>query len=108
MVLFFFYYLYKIKIHRHFQNIEKWINESAQGAIYFSMGSIIKGHTFPEEKRQMFTRAFARLPQRVLWKWENDTMPDKPENVMIQKWMPQYDILCKIFILHISPIKLNC
>lgn len=22
-------------------------------------------------------------------------MPDKPDNVMIQKWMPQYDILCK-------------
>lgn len=56
---------------------------------------MIKGHTFPEEKRQEFLRAFARLPQRVLWKWENETMPGKPDNVMIQKWMPQLDILCK-------------
>ncbi|XP_065159496.1 UDP-glycosyltransferase UGT5-like isoform X4 [Atheta coriaria] len=86
------------------KNIEKWINESKDGVIYFSMGSMIKGHTFPEEKRKIFLKAFGRLKQRVLWKWENETMPDKPDNVMIQKWMPQYDILChpnvKAFIAH--------
>lgn len=64
--------------------------------IYFSLGSMIKGHTFPEDKRRIFQRAFARFKQhRVVWKWENDTMPEKPDNVMIQKWMPQLDILCK-------------
>lgn len=63
------------------------------------MGSMIKGHTFPEEKRQIFMRAFGRLSQRVLWKWENDTMPGKPDNVMIQKWMPQFDVLCKLMAL---------
>lgn len=77
-----------------FQNIEKFINESTHGVIYFSLGSMIKGHTFPQEKKDAFLRAFARLPQRVLWKWENETMPGKPDNVMIQKWMPQFDILC--------------
>jgi glucuronosyltransferase len=76
------------------QNLEKWINESAHGVIYFSLGSMIKGHTFPDEKRREFLKAFGRLPQRVLWKWENDSMPGKPDNVMIQKWMPQLDILC--------------
>ncbi|XP_017768993.1 PREDICTED: UDP-glucuronosyltransferase 1-7C-like isoform X1 [Nicrophorus vespilloides] len=85
-------------------NIEKWINESKDGVIYFSMGSMIKGHTFPEHKKQAFLRAFGRLKQRVLWKWENDTMPGKPDNVMIQKWMPQFDILChpnvKGFVSH--------
>jgi glucuronosyltransferase len=77
------------------QNLEKWINESAHGVIYFSLGSMIKGHTFPDEKRREFLKAFGRLPQRVLWKWENDSMPGKPDNVMIQKWMPQLDILCE-------------
>lgn len=78
-----------------FQDIENWINNSDAGVIYFSLGSMIKGDTFPEEPRRAFTRAFAKLPQRVLWKWENDTMPDKPDNVMICKWMPQFDILGK-------------
>jgi glucuronosyltransferase len=77
------------------KNLEKWINESAHGVIYFSLGSMIKGHTFPDEKRREFLKAFGRLPQRVLWKWENDSMPGKPDNVMIQKWMPQLDILCE-------------
>ncbi|KAF5292539.1 hypothetical protein FQR65_LT01685 [Abscondita terminalis] len=85
-------------------HIEKWINESTHGVIYFSLGSMIKGHTFPEEKRQMFVRAFSRFPQRILWKWETDTMPGNPENIMIQKWMPQFDILShpnvKAFLAH--------
>lgn len=41
----------------------------------------------------MFIKVFAKLPQRILWKYENDTLPDKPNNVMINKWMPQYDVL---------------
>ncbi|XP_044254651.1 UDP-glycosyltransferase UGT5-like isoform X1 [Tribolium madens] len=86
------------------QDLEKWINESTHGVIYFSLGSMIKGHTFPDEKRSEFLKAFGRLPQRVLWKWENETMSGKPDNVMIQKWMPQLDILChpnvKAFISH--------
>ncbi|XP_045481096.1 UDP-glycosyltransferase UGT5-like isoform X8 [Harmonia axyridis] len=86
------------------ENIEKFINESKHGVIYFSLGSMIKGHTFPQEKKDAFLKAFARLPQRVLWKWENETMPGKPDNVMIQKWMPQFDILShpnvKAFISH--------
>ncbi|XP_066257468.1 UDP-glycosyltransferase UGT5-like isoform X2 [Euwallacea similis] len=85
-------------------DIEDWINNSDAGVIYFSLGSMIKSDTFPEEQLRAFIRAFAKLPQRVLWKWENDTMPDKPDNVMIRKWMPQFDILChsnvKLFISH--------
>ncbi|RZC34097.1 UDP-glucuronosyltransferase 1-7C-like [Asbolus verrucosus] len=77
------------------EDLEKWISGSPHGVIYFSLGSMIKGHTFPEEKRREFLKAFGRLPQRVLWKWENDSMQGKPDNVMIQKWMPQLDILLR-------------
>lgn len=59
------------------------------------MGSRIKTHSFPEEKRIAFLNAFSKLKQRVLWKWETESLPDKPPNVMIQKWMPQFDILCR-------------
>jgi len=56
------------------------------------MGSLLRGETFPIEKRQMFLNVFKKLPQRVLWKWEGE-LPGKPSNVMIRKWMPQRDIL---------------
>ncbi|CAH0561448.1 unnamed protein product [Brassicogethes aeneus] len=86
------------------KNIEKWIDGSSDGVIYFSLGSMIKGHTFPTDKRKEFLKAFGKLSQTVLWKWENETMEGKPDNVMIQKWMPQFDILChpnvKAFISH--------
>jgi hypothetical protein len=26
---------------------------------------------------------------RVLWKWETEHMEDKPDNVMLSKWLPQ-------------------
>lgn len=49
----------------------------------------------PTEKRMAFIKAFNKLKQRVIWKWENDTMEGKTANIMIGKWMPQLDILSK-------------
>lgn len=60
------------------------------------MGSLLRGETFPEEKRNAFLYAFSKIPQRVLWKWEGDVLPGKSDNIMISKWMPQRDILGKI------------
>nr|CAD7398190.1 unnamed protein product [Timema cristinae] len=75
-------------------DLDKFISEAKHGVVYFSMGSMIRAETFPEEKRRAFLEAFSELPQRVLWKWEGDELPDKPDNVLTQKWMPQFDILC--------------
>lgn len=48
-------------------------------------------------------RVFSRLKQRILWKFE-DELPNKPDNVMIGKWLPQSDILAhpnvRAFISH--------
>lgn len=43
------------------------------------------------------------LPHAVLWKFEADDLPDKPENVKIAKWLPQQDILSNICFLYIKP-----
>ncbi|KAL1509696.1 hypothetical protein ABEB36_004398 [Hypothenemus hampei] len=86
------------------QDIGAWLNNSADGVIYFSLGSMIKSDTIPLQQLKAFTNVFSRLAQRVLWKWESDTMPNKPDNVMIVKYMPQFEILChpnvKLFITH--------
>ncbi|XP_050443854.1 UDP-glycosyltransferase UGT5-like isoform X1 [Adelges cooleyi] len=86
------------------KDIQQFIDESEHGVIYFCMGSLLRGETFAAEKRSMFLNAFQKLPQRVLWKWENDDLPDKTANIMIRKWMPQRDILAhpkvKLFISH--------
>lgn len=47
---------------------------------------------------------FRNLKQRVLWKFENESLANIPPNVMIRKWMPQNDILSHpnviLFISH--------
>jgi Glycosyl transferases, related to UDP-glucuronosyltransferase len=75
------------------QNIEDFLNGAEHGVIYFNMGSMIRAETLPDEKRDAFLQAFSEMPQRVLWKWEADTLPGQPKNVKIAKWLPQFDIL---------------
>lgn len=77
------------------QDIEKFISGAKDGVILFSMGSILQSKSLPEKRLKAFMQAFAELPQRVLWKYENDTLPDKPSNVMISPWIPQRDVLGK-------------
>jgi glucuronosyltransferase len=69
------------------------MDDSKHGVIYFSLGSIAKTDTLAAEKRDAFLQAFAELPQRILWKWEADTIPKKPPNVKIARWLPQVDVL---------------
>jgi glucuronosyltransferase len=38
-----------------------------------------------EEKRKLLLGVFSKLKQRVLWKWETEDMPDKPDNVMLSR-----------------------
>jgi glucuronosyltransferase len=68
------------------------------------MGSIVKAKNFPENIREAFVRAFGRIKQKVLWKYENETLPNKPDNVRISSWIPQRDIMThpnvKLFISH--------
>lgn len=71
------------------------LDSATNGVIYISWGSMIRSHSLPERKREALVNALRKLDQLVLWKWENETMPNKPENVIIRKWLPQQEILCK-------------
>ena len=86
------------------KNVETFLDNAKDGVIYFSMGSIIKGVDWPVEKREAFIKAFGKLKQKVLWKYENETLPGNPGNIMIGSWLPQRDILAhpnvKAFITH--------
>ncbi|XP_049809361.1 UDP-glycosyltransferase UGT5-like [Schistocerca nitens] len=73
--------------------VQSFLDGAENDVIYFSLGSNVRSSTMPEHKRRAFIEAFAQLPQRVLWKWEVDSLPGQPENVMIAKWLPQQDVL---------------
>ena len=70
------------------------LDSATDGVIYVSWGSMIKAKTLPLEKRNELLKAFGAFKETVLWKWENETLPDQPKNVHIRKWMSQREILC--------------
>lgn len=86
-------------------NIKNVLDSAKNGVVYFSMGSNIKSTQLPKEKREAILKTFAKFPSiKFLWKWEDSELPGKPNNVHIQNWWPQDDLLAhpnvKCFITH--------
>jgi glucuronosyltransferase len=85
--------------------IGDFMNKSKNGVVYVSFGSVMRASMMPESRRKLLLSVFARFPDYdFIWKWETETMDDKPSNVMLSKWLPQQDILAhpklKVFITH--------
>jgi UDP:flavonoid glycosyltransferase YjiC (YdhE family) len=84
-------------------DIKNFIDNSKNGAILMSMGSVVKPSLLGHERMQTFLQAFKKLPYNVLWKTDYE-FKDLPANVKTYKWLPQNDILAhpnlKLFITH--------
>mgnify|MGYP000173909069 CR=1 FL=1 len=65
--------------------------------VYMSLGSIARSTTIPPEHKKTILETFSKLPYKVLWKYEDDSLGKLPDNILIDKWMPQQDILGEIF-----------
>ena len=85
-------------------DLKDYLDSAKDGLIYFSMGSIVRATDWPLEKREAFIKSLGKLKQKVLWKYENETLPGKTSNIKISSWLPQRDILAhpnvKVFITH--------
>ncbi|XP_045762876.1 UDP-glycosyltransferase UGT5-like [Maniola jurtina] len=83
-------------------DLDKLLNESKNGVIYFSLGTNVNTSILTPKKVQMLVKVFSELPYEVIWKWDLDSMPGKSENIKIYKWLPQPDLLrhpnVKLFI----------
>lgn len=74
------------------EDLQIFLDNATEGAIFFSLGSTVKSKNLPEWKRQIFLDVFKNMSVKVLWKFEAD-LPGKPDNVLIKSWLPQQDIL---------------
>lgn len=85
-------------------DLQKFLDDSKNGVILFSLGTIAKSIEMTEEKRNAIIKTFAKLKENVLWKWEKEDLPGLPKNVKTMKWIPQSDVLAhpnvKAFISH--------
>jgi glucuronosyltransferase len=82
--------------------LKTFLDNSEHGVIYMSLGSNVQSKELGPEIIGMLLKVFGSLKYDVLWKFESDHLPNKPKTVMIQKWLPQADLLAhhkiKLFI----------
>ncbi|XP_071879136.1 UDP-glycosyltransferase UGT5-like [Bombus fervidus] len=74
------------------KDLHAFLNDTTNGFIYFSLGSNVRSASLPLEIQRLFCDVFAKLPYKVVWKFEEE-LPGKPDNVYIGKWLPQQTIL---------------
>ncbi|XP_023029674.2 UDP-glucosyltransferase 2, partial [Leptinotarsa decemlineata] len=84
------------------KDLQEFLDSSENGAIYFSLGSSVNSSNLDSRITNTLSQAFSELPYNVLWKREIDDLANKPDNVLIRKWLPQQDILghpkVKVFV----------
>ena len=88
-------------------SLEKWMNDSKNGFIYFSFGSMVKIESFPAKYLQIFYNSLGKIaPVRVLMKIakSDELPPGLPGNVHTLSWIPQVKVLkhpnVRAFITH--------
>lgn len=74
------------------EDLKNFLDNATEGVLIFSWGSMIKTSTLPEKKLKALIKVFSGIPRKILWKWEGNEHPELPTNVMIKKWLPQFDV----------------
>lgn len=89
------------------ESLERWMNESTDGFVYFTFGSMITIESFPKEHLDVFYKSLGKIaPVRVLMKIPNpeELPPGLPKNIRTEPWLLQVKILkhrnIKAFITH--------
>ncbi|KJH45032.1 UDP-glucoronosyl and UDP-glucosyl transferase [Dictyocaulus viviparus] len=86
--------------------IKRIVDDSIDGLVVFSFGSVAPSHKMPLTWKNAFLDAFRKFPQYnfVMRYEENDLLDKLPSNVHIFKWLPQADLLAhektRVFISH--------
>ncbi|CAH0551769.1 unnamed protein product [Brassicogethes aeneus] len=85
-------------------DLQLFLDDAKDGAIYFSMGSHLKSQNMSLDKRHAIINTFSKIKEKVLWKFGDNSLSGLPENVKISKWFPQQEVLAhpnvKLFITH--------
>ncbi|XP_033219248.1 UDP-glucuronosyltransferase 2C1-like [Belonocnema kinseyi] len=88
-------------------DLQKWMDESKDGVVYFTLGSMVIIETLSKETLLAIYASFSKIaPIRVLLKVVDAKKlpPNLPKNVRTSKWIPQIPVLrhnnTRLFIMH--------
>ncbi|XP_035692514.1 UDP-glucuronosyltransferase 2C1-like [Branchiostoma floridae] len=85
------------------KELEAFVQSSSKhGVIVVSFGSMYR--TLSPEKTEIFAAAFARLRQKVLWRYTGEKPAGLGNNTKLMAWLPQNDLLghrkTRAFVTH--------
>lgn len=87
------------------ENLREFLDKSFEGVILISMGSILESSLIPKERKDIFFNVIKKFPKRFLWKYE-ESVKHQPDNLLISEWIPQLEVLGKIYVVDVSKITL--
>ncbi|XP_078604051.1 UDP-glucuronosyltransferase 2C1-like [Branchiostoma floridae x Branchiostoma japonicum] len=74
------------------------------GVIVVSFGSMVQ--TMSTERKEMFAAVFARLRQKVVWRYAGEKPACLGSNTKLMSWLPQNDLLAhpktRAFVTHVG------
>ncbi|KAJ8930796.1 hypothetical protein NQ314_016373 [Rhamnusium bicolor] len=76
------------------KDLQDYLDNAREGFIYFSLGSNVKSSLISNTTKEVILKTFSQLPYQILWKFEEE-LTGKHNNIKIQKWFPQQDIVSK-------------
>nr|XP_022921023.1 2-hydroxyacylsphingosine 1-beta-galactosyltransferase-like [Onthophagus taurus] len=86
------------------EDLKKVLDEAKDGFIYFSFGTNVNLKDLGENFMDIFKKVLGKLPIKVIIKYEDEFMENKPDNFYLGKWFPQPSVLAhpnaKLFISH--------
>lgn len=85
------------------EDLEAFVQSSGQhGVIVMSLGTLISA--LPREVTEVIASAFARLRQKVIWRFDGAKPRSLGNNTLLLKWLPQNDLLghpkTRLFVAH--------
>ncbi|KAM3957832.1 UDP-glycosyltransferase UGT4-like [Aphomia sociella] len=75
------------------QDLKSYLDNAQRGVVYVSFGGNVMPSLIDPDLLEILLNAFESLPYDVLWKFDGDTLVKHPNNLKIEKWFPQRDLL---------------
>ncbi|XP_054626663.1 UDP-glucuronosyltransferase 2C1-like [Dunckerocampus dactyliophorus] len=84
-------------------HLEEFVQSSGEhGVIIMSLGTFVD--ELPTDLADMIAAAFAKIPQKVIWRYKGAKPSTLGNNTLLVDWMPQNDLLghpkIKLFVAH--------